>query len=245
MTQAGKAEVGAERRLRIGVFGGAFDPPHTAHVALAHAAIDQLALDELRLIPTGNAWHKSRALSPAADRLKMCELAFADMPKVRVDDQELRRSGPSYTFDTLQALRAELPSCELFLLVGGDQWVSFSSWHRWRDILDLACLVVAERPFNADLPSDGVIKVEPESRAPAAIQVPASWPQSVKVFRLNVPAMPISATAIRQKLSSHSSPTFAQATPLVVSSQQLAGMLPDAVARYISLHGLYQARPSS
>lgn len=249
MIQTPAAQVGAGRPLRIGVFGGAFDPPHIAHVALALAAVDQLALDELRVIPTGDAWHKSRPLSPAADRLKMAELAFAGLPKVRVDDCELRRSGPSYTIDTLEALRAELPDSELFLLLGGDQWASFSSWHRWRDILTLACLAVVDRPSGSELPSGSVAKTEIKagygSQAPSAIQVPAAWPDSAKVLRLEAPAMPVSATAIRQSLASLSLNTSTQATPAVVTDSALASVLPEPVARYISLHGLYQARPSS
>lgn len=227
------------------MFGGAFDPPHKAHQALARAAVEQLALDELRVIPTGDAWHKSRPLSPAADRLKMTELAFAGFPKVRVDDRELRRSGPSYTIDTLEALRAELPHCELFLLIGGDQWASFSSWHRWQDILASSSLTVAERPQSGGSSSTSGINAEFEPQTLAAIHVPAHWPPSAKVLKLHVPAMPISATAIRQKLAADSSHTSAQATPTWVSDPELASVLPESVARYISLHGLYQARPSS
>ena len=92
---------------RIGLFGGAFDPPHKAHVALARAALAQLKLDELRIIPTGQAWHKSRTLSPAADRLAMVKLAFADLAGVLIDERELHRGGASYTIDTVLALRAE------------------------------------------------------------------------------------------------------------------------------------------
>ena len=76
---------------RIGVFGGAFDPPHRAHVALAQAAVAQLGLAELRIFPTGQAWHKARPLSSAAARLAMAELAFAALPNVTVDAREIRR----------------------------------------------------------------------------------------------------------------------------------------------------------
>lgn len=230
--------------LRIGVFGGSFDPPHAAHLALAKAAVEQLKLDGLRVIPTGDAWHKSRPLSPAVDRLAMCELAFAGLPGVRVDDRELRRSGPSYTIDTLEALRAELPNCELFLLIGGDQWASFSSWHRWQDILELASLTVVERLQGTNLTREEGNMAELKPQAPAAIQVPVSWPPSAKVLRLDVSAMPISATAIRQKLASYNVNTSASTTA-AVTDPQLASVLPEPVARYISLHGLYQARPSS
>lgn len=231
--------------MRIGVFGGAFDPPHAAHVALARAAMDQLALDELRVIPTGDAWHKSRPLSPAAHRLKMTELAFSGLPRVQVDDRELRRSGPSYTIDTLEALRAERPDSELFLLIGGDQWASFSSWHRWQDILKVAALAVVERPLSGDSSSKSCLNAEFELQTSAAIQVPAAWPPSAKVLKLHVPAMPISATAIRQKLASNRLHTSAQATSAWAPDPELASVLTEPVARYISLHGLYQARPSS
>ena len=121
--------------LRIGLFGGAFDPPHDAHLALARAAIDQLALDRLHVLPTGDAWHKSRPLSPGADRLAMCRLAFADLPRVRVDDRELRRDGATYTIDTLAELHAEEPAAQLFLVIGADQAAAFHRWRRAADIL--------------------------------------------------------------------------------------------------------------
>jgi len=82
------------------MFGGAFDPPHLAHRALAQAAIEQLQLDVLRVLPTGQAWHKSRPLTAASHRLAMSRLAFDGLPQVRLDDREIRRAGPSYTLDT-------------------------------------------------------------------------------------------------------------------------------------------------
>ena len=115
---------------RIGVFGGAFDPPHIAHVALARAALAQLQLDQLRIVPTGQAWHKSRTLTPAVHRLEMASLAFAELDRVVVDPRETLRSGPSYTVDTLLELRTEYPQAQLFLLLGQDQAQVLGSWHR-------------------------------------------------------------------------------------------------------------------
>jgi nicotinate-nucleotide adenylyltransferase len=105
----------------VGVFGGAFDPPHIAHIALAQAALEQLQLDELRVVPTGQAWHKSRTLTPAVHRLEMTRLAFAAMDRVVVDARETLRSGPSFTVDTLAELSSELPAARLFLVIGEDQ----------------------------------------------------------------------------------------------------------------------------
>ena len=82
------------RPLRVGMFGGAFDPPHRAHRALAEAALHQLGLDLLLVLPTGLAWHKSRGLTAAAHRVAMCELAFAGLPHLRIDQREIRREGP-------------------------------------------------------------------------------------------------------------------------------------------------------
>jgi nicotinate-nucleotide adenylyltransferase len=191
---------------RVGLFGGAFDPPHQAHVALARAAIDQLGLDELRVLPTGQAWHKARALSPAAHRLAMARLAFDGLPQVRIDERELQREGPTYTIDTLQALASELPGAEFHLLMGADQWAAFDTWRRWQDIAALARICVLARPG-----------------APAPLPRPG-WPVPDV---LNLPPMDCSATAIRDALAAGG------------LSSDLARMLPEAVARYISAHGLY------
>jgi len=97
---------------RIGIFGGAFDPPHVAHAALAQVALAELQLDELRVVPTGDAWHKTRALSPAPHRLAMAQLALPSCPGV-VDPREIERAGPSYTVDTLREFNALWPMAEL------------------------------------------------------------------------------------------------------------------------------------
>ena len=130
---------------RVGLFGGAFDPPHGAHVALARAAVEQLGLDRLHVAPTGMAWHKAQTLSAAAHRLAMCRLAFGGLPKVFVDDRELRRDGPTYTIDTLAELRAQYPGAELFLQIGADQAAAFHTWRRAGEIVDMAVISIAVR----------------------------------------------------------------------------------------------------
>ena len=89
------------------MFGGAFDPPHVAHVALAQAAVEQLQLDQLRIFPTGQAWHKAPVAQRAGASAGLAEIAFGGLPRTVVDDRELRRPGPTYTIDTLRELKAE------------------------------------------------------------------------------------------------------------------------------------------
>jgi nicotinate-nucleotide adenylyltransferase len=114
--------------MTVMMYGGAFDPPHRFHVALVKAAVAGLAPDQLRVIPTGGAWHREASLAPAGHRLAMCELAFAGLARVRVDDREIRRAGPTYTWDTLQDLRREFPTAELALIVGEDQALALETW---------------------------------------------------------------------------------------------------------------------
>jgi len=167
---------------RVGMFGGAFDPPHRAHVALAQEAIRQLALDRLVVFPTGAAWHKDRALTPAGHRLAMARLAFADLPGVQVDDRELKRSGPTYSVDTLRELQAQHPGAQLHLLMGEDQAANFTRWHAWQEILQRAVLCVATRGSGAGVQA---LQALPGAR--------------VEVLRL--PQMPESATDIRTRLA--------------------------------------------
>jgi nicotinate-nucleotide adenylyltransferase len=130
---------------RVGMFGGAFDPPHRAHVALAREAIEQLRLDRLFVIPTGQAWHKDRALTAAEHRLAMTRIAFDGIPQVVVDDRELKREGATYSVETLRELRDEHPGTQLVLLMGEDQAGSFTRWIAWQEIARIAILGVAGR----------------------------------------------------------------------------------------------------
>jgi nicotinate-nucleotide adenylyltransferase len=130
---------------RVGMFGGAFDPPHRAHVALAREAIGQLRLDRLFVIPTGQAWHKDRALTAAEHRLAMTRIAFEGIPQVVVDERELKRAGATYSVETLRELRDEHPGTQLVLLMGEDQAGSFTRWIAWHEIARIAILGVAGR----------------------------------------------------------------------------------------------------
>jgi nicotinate-nucleotide adenylyltransferase len=131
---------------RIGVFGGTFDPPHNAHLALARAALAALRLDELRWIPAGQPWQKARTITPAAHREAMVRAAIAGEPRFVLDRSELERAGPSYTLDTVQALHAARPQAQLFLVIGADQYAGLHTWRDWQVLLGLVTLAVANRP---------------------------------------------------------------------------------------------------
>jgi nicotinate-nucleotide adenylyltransferase len=198
---------------RVGLFGGAFDPPHRTHVALAQAALDQLQLDVLHVVPTGQAWHKQRVLTAAEHRLAMCHLAFDSMERAAVDDRETRRSGPTYTIDTLQELQAQYPGAQLYLIMGEDQAKALASWHRAEDLGRAAIICVASRS-------------EPVAALSA---VDASQLQNSPVSQLQhlqLPPSPLNATEVRDRTA---------------HGQSVSTLVIESVARYIDQYHLYQA----
>lgn len=137
---------GARQRTGLALFGGAFNPPHRTHRRLVEAALQQLPVQQLRVLPAGDHPHKHEAgMAPAAARLRMCQLAFAGLPDVVVDDRELRRQGRSYTVLTLQELHDEAPARPLFFLLGADNVPLLPSWHEHHRILQLATVVTFPR----------------------------------------------------------------------------------------------------
>jgi nicotinate-nucleotide adenylyltransferase len=166
---------------RVGIFGGSFDPPHTAHVELARTALRALPLDEVRWIPAGQPWQKSRVMTPAPMREAMVRLAIAGEPQFVLDRTELDRSGPSITLDTVTAFQAAEPGVDWVLLIGGDQYANLHTWRHWPDLLDRVTLAVAQRPGAAHRP-DAAVQRRPHRVVPLAM-------------------LDISSTDIRQRVS--------------------------------------------
>ncbi|HEU4654227.1 MAG TPA: nicotinate-nucleotide adenylyltransferase [Steroidobacteraceae bacterium] len=130
----------------IGIFGGTFDPIHYGHLRTAFELMQALRLSEMRFMPAGNPPHRDVTVASAEERLGMVQAATRDQPGFVVDDREIRRPGLSYSVDTMRSLRADFPDRSLCLIVGMDAFLGLPKWHQWRELMDLAHLVVAHRP---------------------------------------------------------------------------------------------------
>ena len=133
--------------MRIGIFGGTFDPPHIAHLLIAEQAVQQLNLDVVYFVPAYIPPHKAHSgFASASQRWQMVRKAIAGNPKFRASDVELKRKGISYTIDTLHRFKERYPASALFLVLGGDNYRQFRLWKSPEEILDLATIVVYQRP---------------------------------------------------------------------------------------------------
>jgi nicotinate-nucleotide adenylyltransferase len=117
---------------KIGIFGGSFDPIHFGHLRPALEILDALSLDSMHFIPSGQPPHRGAPVASAEARLAMLKAAVAGEPRFHVDEREIRRSKPSYTFDTLTELRRERGDDRLVLMLGLDAFLGFTTWHRWK-----------------------------------------------------------------------------------------------------------------
>ncbi len=172
----------------IGILGGTFDPPHAGHVAAAVAAHSQLGLDEVRVIPAGQAPLRSAApVASAADRVAMCRLAFAGHPWAVIDDRETRRAGTSWSVDTARELAREHPDALRVWILGADQLARLD---RWKDVVELCGLVEF-----AVLSRDGISTVPPASLAAV-----------IRLTILRAPPVQVSSTSLREALRRGDSP---------------------------------------
>lgn len=172
----------------IGILGGTFDPPHAGHVAAAVAAHQQLGLDQVRVIPAGQAPLRSGApVASAMDRATMCRLAFAEHPWAVVDEREISRAGTSWSIDTARELAKEFPRAKRVWILGADQLARLD---QWKDVVELCGLVEF-----AVLSRDGI-----------AIVPPASLAAVLRLTVLKAPEVQVSSTALREALRRGDSP---------------------------------------
>ena len=168
--------------MRVGLLGGTFDPIHLGHLRAAETAREGLDLDLVVFVPAAVPPHRSGRLAGAGDRYTMACLASASHPHFDVWDVELRRSGPSYTVDTLAAVRIERPDDDLVLLVGSDTWPEMIGWREPERLFSLAEVGVLDRPGE---PTPSVVPPFPDAR---------------RVRRVEGPTLPISATMVRERV---------------------------------------------
>jgi len=225
-TGAGAAADTAPRGVtpgeRIGLFGGTFDPVHFGHLRPALELAESYALERLCLLPAHRPAHRGPTGASSAERIAMLERAVADVPQLAVDTREARRDGPSYTVETLAELRAERPRATLLFFLGRDAFAGFESWHRPDDILELANLVIVERP-GEPLPASAERLIE-RQRARCGTRVRDGAGGVIE--RADVTQLAISATAIRRHVAAGGDPRF---------------LLPESVRAYIGERGLYRA----
>jgi nicotinate-nucleotide adenylyltransferase len=205
---------------KLGVFGGTFDPVHLAHLILAEQAREQLELDQVVFLPAAVPPHKQgREVTDGRHRLRMVELAIAGNPSFAVSDAELVREGISYTVDTLRALHEQVPSDELYLLIGADSLTDLPRWYQPLELVQLAKIAVAKRPGNGPLDFAGL--------AP-----PFSKAQISDMARrvIEIPLIEISSSEIRQRVG---------------QGKSIRYRVPAAVEAYIRGNGLYGAKRDS
>lgn len=177
--------------MRVGVLGGTFDPVHNGHLALAEHAREQLSLDLVLFVPAGEPWRKAhRTITPAEHRLAMLRLAIDGNDAFGISDIELRRDGPTYTADTLEALAAERLDDEFYFVIGADALADLPNWHEPERIIQHAILAVAPR----------------DDRASDAAEPPTPGIAN-RIQRFPMPPVDVSSTDIRARVAAGASIT--------------------------------------
>ena len=211
----------------IGIFGGTFDPIHFGHLRTAFEMLQALRFDEVRFMPCGSPPHRESPVADAELRLRMVQVATEGQHGFMVDDRELKRPGPSYSVDTLTALRGEFPLRSLALIIGMDAFLGLPKWYQWREILQLAHVVVAHRPgwrapdmgpLGALLADRGTHRIGDMHQA-----------KSGHIYIHDVTQLEISSSEIRELVAAGRDPRF---------------LMPDGVRNVIEQSGCYAAAKS-
>ena len=208
--------------IRI-LYGGTFDPVHDGHLAVAEAASASFAAD-VALLPSADPPHRALPGANAQQRAAMLDLAVMDHPRLHVDRRELRRGGPSYSFDTLQEVRTEIGAeAPLAWLLGADAFHNLATWHRWHELFDLAHLVVAARPGHPMDPLVPALQLATAGRwtdDPVLLEATANG----LLFLLDLPMRFEAASNVRERIA---------------AGLPWEDEVPPAVAAYIHAQGLY------
>jgi len=215
-------ELSGEGRTAIAVLGGTFDPIHYGHLRTAFEVQEYLGFNDFRFMPAGRPPHRNYQVTDAGHRLAMLRLAIQGVPGVTIDERELRRKGPSYMTDTLQALRNDEGDVPLVLVIGQDSANTLANWYKWQRIFPLAHLVIMSRPGDEEEYS-AALQSEMEGRWVKSVSALSSRTAGC-VMKVEVTRLAISSSGIREMLRCGKSPRF---------------LLPDPVLDYIREQGLY------
>jgi nicotinate-nucleotide adenylyltransferase len=211
----------------LGLFGGTFDPIHFGHLRLATELAEAFHLEQVLFIPAGLPYHRGRdAHATSEQRLTMVKLATQRDARFGVDERELRREGPTYTYDTLAEIRAERgPELPIVFLLGSDAFGQVNTWHRWQELFELAHFAVAIRADDAEWFSKGpgAFPAEVGPRVTLNLRELLAAPAG-KVMTFSMTPLAIASTAIRN---------------LVGDGASIRYLTPDPVAEYIRSHKLY------
>ncbi|MCC5452479.1 nicotinate-nucleotide adenylyltransferase [Rheinheimera sp. UJ51] len=204
----------------LGIFGGTFDPIHRGHLACARYVVEHCALKQLALMPCHLPPHRATPGVSSEQRAAMVKLAIANEPTMRLERLELNRTSPSYTVDSLRALKQQQPDTTLAFIIGMDSLQYFTKWHQWLQILELAHLIVCRRPgYSADQGDAPMLLARYGATLSQLQQQDAG-----KILLLDNPDFYESATFVRQQLA---------------SDRRVQAMLPAQVLEYIRQHALY------
>lgn len=209
----------------IGILGGTFDPIHLGHLRLAVELHEALDLAKVHITPTLKPMYRKQPVASPLQRLEMVKCAVEGEPALFADDREIRRGGITYTIDTLLEMRTEMPETPLCLLVGIDAFLGFPSWHRWKEILDYAHIIVAHRP-HYHLPNAGIVADLIQSQLQKEISF-IHENMAGGILLRPITALEISATDIRKQIAMGRNPRY---------------LLPDGVYDYIKQNGTYGIR---
>ena len=210
------------KQSMIGILGGTFDPIHIGHLRAAIELSEQLPLSEIRFMPCKQPVLKKTLVANAEHRINMLRLALAGYEKLLIDDRELHRNTPSYTIDSLQEIRDEMPDRIITLIIGSDAFRDFDQWHRWREILNLAHLIIIPRP-QYDLPTTDPLATLLKSHQTQDFNA-LMREHNGRIWISATPLLTISAREIRKHIVAHLDVRY---------------LVPDDVLKYIAAEGLY------
>jgi len=218
--------------MNIGLFGGTFNPIHTCHLTVADQVRQLMGLERIIFVPAGTPPFKASALAPAADRLEMVRLAVQSHPWAEVSAIEIEREGPSYSVDTVAALRHEHPEDAFFFLVGADAFADILGWRDYRRLVTLCEFIVIARPSRSflSLRQLPLLAQEEVGRLQAldrgeVTQERVSLSTGGRIWLVHLPPCPVSSTAIREAIQ---------------AGRPVEALLPESVASYILRKGLYR-----